>query len=173
MTGSMKWPRRPMMLDASSGADQRALRGVHDGQVSEDPESHGDGEDDGAGLAKENAGAIDQAHEERAQSGHAVLRQLQNERRLAGLEDGAFEQVGGGHGGDEAGQVEAEHGERLQAEESVQESATRDEGRDEQHVDGQARGAGHEGGDQDSGDAVASVLNGASRHDGGDGAGIS
>ena len=153
-----------------SGPD--AAGGVHDGQVSEDPEGHGDGEDDGAGLAHEDAAAVNDAHDERAQGGHAVLGQLQDEGGFAGLEDGAFEQVGGGHGGDEAGQIKAEHGERLQAEESVQESATRHEGGDEQHVDGQAGGAGHEGRDQDGGDAVAAVLNGARGHDGGDGAGI-
>ena len=45
--------------------------------------------------------------------------------------------------------------------------------RDEQQVNGQARGAGHEGRDQDGSQAVALVFNGARGHDGRHGAGIS
>ena len=109
---------------------------------------------------------------ERAQRGHAVLRQLQNEGRLAGFEDGAFEQPRGGHGADKAGQIEAEHDDGAQAEESVQVGDVGDEGGDQQHVDRQARRAGHEGRDQDGGEAVALVLDGARGHDGRNSAGV-
>ena len=67
MAGSMKWPRRPMTLSASSGAVQCAAGGVDDGQVGQHPERQRDAEDDGAGLAKEDAGAVDQAKSQRAQ----------------------------------------------------------------------------------------------------------
>ncbi len=51
-------------------------------------------------------------------------------------------------------------------------SAVGDERRDDEGVDGQARGAGHEGRDEDGGDALALVLDGARGHDGGHGAGV-
>jgi hypothetical protein len=54
----------------------------------------------------------------------------------------------------------------------VQECDVGNEGGDEQHVDGQARRAGHEGRDEDGGEAVALVLDGARGHDGGNGAGV-
>ena len=107
-----------------------------------------------------------------AQGGHAVLRQFEDEGRFAGFEDGAFEQPGGGHGADKAGQIEAEHDDGAQAEEAVEVGDVGDEGGDEQHVDGQARRAGHEGRDEDGGEAVALVLDGARGHDGGNGAGV-
>ena len=65
MAGSMKWPRRPMTLSASCGADERARGGVDDGQMREHPERQGDGDDDGAGLAHEDARAVDEAQAER------------------------------------------------------------------------------------------------------------
>jgi hypothetical protein len=54
----------------------------------------------------------------------------------------------------------------------VEEGDVGDEGGDEEHVDGQARGAGHEGRDEDGGEAVALVLDSAGGHDGGHRAGI-
>jgi hypothetical protein len=78
----------------------------------------------------------------------------------------------GGQGADEAGDVEAEHDDGAQAEKAVEEVDVGNEGGDEQHVDGQARRAGHEGRDEDGGEAVALVLDGARGHDGGNGAGV-
>ncbi len=146
---------------------------VNDREMREDPESQGDAEDDGAGLAEEDVGAVHEAEEERAQGGHAVLRQFKNEGRFVGLEDGAFEQPGGSHGADEAGNVKRQHDDGAQAEESVEKSDVGDEGGDQKHVNGQARRAGHEGSDEDGGEAVAAVFDGARGHDGGNGAGIS
>ena len=54
----------------------------------------------------------------------------------------------------------------------MQEDDVGNEGGDEQHVDRQARGAGHEGRDKNGGEAVALVLDGARGHDGWNGAGI-
>ncbi len=54
----------------------------------------------------------------------------------------------------------------------MEEGNVGDEGGNEQHVHGQARGAGHEGRDEDGGEAVALVLDGARGHDGGNRAGI-
>jgi hypothetical protein len=100
------------------------------------------------------------------------LRQFEDERGFAGLEDGAFEQPGGGHCADESSQVEAEHDDGAQAKKSVEERDVGNEGGDQQHVHREARGAGHERRDQNGGEAVALVLDGARGHDGGNGAGI-
>ena len=53
-----------------------------------------------------------------------------------------------------------------------QEKTIGNERRDDERVDGQARGAGHEGRDEDGGEALALVLDGARGHDGGHGAGV-
>ena len=146
---------------------------VNGGQVREHPKSKRDGDDDGASVPHEDAGAIEKAQAERVERGHAVLRQLQNEGRVAGFEDGAFEQARGGEGGDESREIEAEHDESAQADDAVQVVGVGNEGGDEQQIDRQARGAGHEGRDKNGGEPVALVLDGARGHDGGNGAGVS
>ena len=162
-----------MSESASCGARERARCGVDDGQMRENPKRQRDGDDDGSGHPNEDARAVEQAQAERVESGHAVLRQLEDEGRIAGAEDGALEQARGGECGDEAGDVEAEHDDGAQADDSVQEVGVGNEGGDEQQIDGQARGAGHERRDQDGGEAVALVFDGARGHDGWNGAGVS
>ena len=60
---------------------------VHDRQMRQDPQRQGDAHDDGAGVPQEDARAVDQPQRQRVERGHAVLRQLQDERRVAGFED--------------------------------------------------------------------------------------
>ncbi len=55
--------------------------------VGEDPKDEGDGEDDGSGLAKEDACAVVESHGEGTHRGHAVLGQLEDKGGFAGLED--------------------------------------------------------------------------------------
>ncbi len=146
--------------------------GEVDGEDAEHPDEEGDAEDDGAGFFEEELAAVVEAQGERAHGGPAVLGQLEDEGRGVGLHDGGVEQLGGDERGEEAEGVEAEHDQRAQADDAAEEHAVGDEGRDDEGVDGQARGAGHERRDEDGGDALALVLDGARGHDGGDGAGV-
>ena len=114
------------------------------------PERKRYGNDDGARVLHEDARAIEQPQPERVERGHAVLRQLQNEGRVTGFENGALEQARGGEGGDESREIEAEHDERAQAENAVQEISVGNESGDEQQIHRQPRRAGHEGRDQES-----------------------
>ena len=68
--------------------------------------------------------------------------------------------------------VKAEHDHGAQTDDAAEKQAIGNERRDDERVDGQTRRAGHEGRDQDGGDALALVLDGAGGHDGGHGAGI-
>ena len=88
------------------------------------------------------------------------------------LRIGALQQPRRGEGGDESGKIEAEHHQRAQAEKAVEVRGVGNEGRDEQQIDRQPRRAGHERRDQNGGQAVALVLNGARGHDGRNRAGI-
>src|ERR1039458_8984387 len=150
----------------------RAARSLNHRHVGQYPKGQSDAEDDGSGLAQEDARAVYQTEGQGAQGGHAVLGQLKDERRLAGLEDGAFQQPCGGHGPHKAGHIEAEHDDGAQAEKAVQVDDVGDEGGDHQHVNRQARGAGHERRDQNGRHPVTLVLDGARGHDGRHGAGV-
>ena len=79
MTGSMKWPMRPMTLVARS-EDLRDPRDEVHGQHAEHPDQEADREDDGAGLLQEKHAAVIEPQAERAHGGPAILRQLQDER---------------------------------------------------------------------------------------------
>ena len=71
---------------------------------------------------------------------------------------------------DDAGGVEAEHHQALQAE-AAPDLRVGDEGRDDQGVDRDPRRAGHQRRDQDGGQPVALVVDHPRRHDAGDRAG--
>src|SRR6185503_7151347 len=51
----------------------------HRGNVCQQPETHRHSQNDGARLTQEHLGAIDKAHRQRAQCGHPILWQLQDE----------------------------------------------------------------------------------------------
>ena len=129
-------------------------------------------ENDGTGLAEEHPGTIHEAHRQRTQRWHPILRQLQNERRLARFEDRTLQQPRRCHRGNKSGEIQPEHHDVLQTEKSVQECFVRNERRNQQHVDRQTRRAGHEGRHENRREAVALVLDGARRHDGRNCAGI-
>ena len=90
-------------------------------------------------------------------SRHAVGRQLHDEGQALALDEEAAEELGHQHGHNHAQQVEShEHEGRPLAE----------EGRDEYHIDGDARRAAHHGDDEHGEQARLAVLNGACGHDG-------
>ena len=83
-----------------------------------------------------------------------------------------MQQARGDERGDHPDGVEAHHGAGAQAEELADDGTVRNERGDDHGVERQPRGAGHEGRDQDGGEAVAAAGDGARGHDGGHGAGI-
>src|ERR1700739_2701165 len=144
----------------------------HRRNVREQPETQRYAKNDRASLAQEDFGAINETHDQRADGGHAVLRQLKDEGRFARFEDGAFEEARGGHGCDESGEVEAKHDDGAEAEESVEERNVRNECSDEEYVNRQSRRAGHEWRDENCRETVPLVFDGTRGHDGGHRAGI-
>ena len=98
-----------------------------------------------------------------------VFGQLEQQRVIAGLERRALQYRRHGERRDHAGEVQREQHQPLQVERPHR--AHRDEGADQQRIDGQPRRAGHQRRDQDGGHAVADVGDRARGHDARHGAG--
>ena len=80
MAGSMKCPRRPIMLCARSGAVVAPVQ-MDWRQLREDPERHSYANNDGAGLRRKTLARSKSRMSQRTQCRHAVLRQFEDEGR--------------------------------------------------------------------------------------------
>ncbi len=126
------------------------------GRMREHPEGQRDAENDGAGLAEEDAA---RGRQGAAPSERSVGMRYCGSSRMKGVSLDLRMELLSSHAvvmaATKPATIEAEHDDGAQAEESVQEDDVGNEGGDEQHVDRQARRAGHEGRDEDGGEAVA------------------
>ena len=147
----------------------RALRRTRERR--QEPDQHHHREDRGAGALQEHHGARVEADGDAAQLRNLVVGQFQHEWRRGVV--APEEMIGDerhAERAENAGGVEAEHHEALQAEEAP-DLPVGNERRDDQRINRDARRAGHQRRDQNRGDAVALVVDDARRHDSGNGAG--
>ena len=161
---------------AADGAGQAVLDGgrfaAGVGQVRHHPEDHRHQQDDRAGALQEDFGAVQQAQSERLESGPAVGGHLQQEGRCALFRTLDFSRRAVTTAARKPSRYKPSSAATCSGDHRAQQVAVRNEGRDQQRIDRQARRAGHEGRDQDGGDAVALVLDGARRQNGRHGAAV-
>src|SRR5271170_1819266 len=107
--------------------------------VAQNPEDHGDAQDDRSRLLEEDLAAIDNAQPEGAQGRQPVLRQFENKGRGSSLKNRRLEQSGGAERSQEAHEIQRKHHRSAQAEETAEDWLVRNEGRDHQQINRQAR----------------------------------
>ncbi len=164
----MAWPKCPAKLSAifAGGLPLRQR------QIGQRPDHDRHAQDHRAGAPQEHFGAVDQPQSQRRQGGPAVRRHLQHERGALALEHRGFKQARRCNGSDKPKNIQPQHRSRASSQEEAHQRPVRNERRDDQQVNRKPRRAGHERRDQNGGDAVALVLDGARRHDGRNRAGV-
>ena len=139
-------------------------------EAGQGPQDDGRDEDDPAGALKEDRRALPQAKRDIGQPRHLIFGQFHHERAAAALDHGVAQDERGKQRADDPGDVQAEHDEALHADAGA-DASRGDERGDDQCVDGQARGTGHQRRDENGGQPILGIVDGAGRHDSGDRAG--
>ena len=137
------------------------------------PQNYGKGEDNRTGAFEEGFYPVPQAGHDVFEVGRAESRQLHQERELLHVAfhtRQAFHDIRCQGGRQDAYEIEDEQRQSLQVENPAY-GAIRNDGGDNQRVNGQPRGAGQQRGDGDGNEAFARVINRTRRHHGGNGTG--
>ena len=125
----------------------------------QEPDHHRGDEDDSEGPLQKVLGLLPQEADDVFGAGQPVVGKLHDEGGRLALEEGALIEVGDEHRHKYAQEVQARHDEAALA---------REEGADEEGVDGELGGAAHKGGQQDGHLPIPFAGQGASGHDRGD-----
>ena len=135
----------------------------------EEPQHDADAEDDGAGALQEKAGALEHLHDHVAQPRQPVGRQFHDHHGRRALEQRALEKPREAEGAQRAERIHEQHDAGLR---QHRHGVAGQQRGDHQQVDGEARRAAHERGDEDGHKPVLGILDGARGHNAGNRAGV-